>query len=123
MKIASLSLLCLLLASTLQQSKVGFAFSSNPDAIKGGNYFYYLTLSTKSLSKYNANTGSSRTIESYESNNARLSNKVGSLPENCENETIESLWANNKAFRLFNLDRAPNRSIQNNNRFPDVIQC
>ena len=79
----SLTLFYLLAASTIQQSKVGFAYSPNPDAIRCGNYFYYLTLSTKSLSKYNANTGSSRSIESYDSNNASLSNKVGSLPGNC----------------------------------------
>lgn len=60
-------------------------------------------------------------IESYDSINGVLSNKVGSISGNCNGETIESLWANNRAFRIFNLGRSPDQSIDNDERFPDII--
>lgn len=62
------------------------------------------------LSKFNAFSGTGD-VESYDSSNGVLSNKVGKLAGDCSNETIESLWEKNRAFRLFNLNRAPNKSI------------
>lgn len=83
-----LLLVCLFLSfSHMQQpTKVGFAYTPNPDVIKCGNYFYYLMLTSPTLSKFNAFVPSGAT--SYDSRNGVLSNKVGSLAGNCENETI-----------------------------------
>ena len=117
----SLLLVLLLVLRVQQQARVGYAYSTNPDVIKCGDHFYYLMTTSSSTSKFNAMSGSTSSIESYDSSSGTLSNKVGSLAGNCENETLDSLWASKRAFRLFNLGRSPDRSIENDNTFPDVI--
>ena len=48
-----LLLISLISTSILQRSRVGYAYSNYPDAIRCGNYFYYLMLKSPTLSKYN----------------------------------------------------------------------
>ena len=46
---------------------------------------------------------------------------MGSYTEDCTNETIESLWKSNRAFRIFNLEGRADLNTYSN--FPDVIRC
>ena len=55
----------LLIASIYSQNRLGFAYTPYPDAIRCGNYFYYLMTTSPILSKFNAFTGSRGSIESY----------------------------------------------------------
>ena len=106
-------ILILAVTITSQSSKIGYAYDPNPDVILCGEFFYYLMVSSAftSTSKYHAISRAASGLESYDLTNGILSNKVGSLSGNCNNENLASLWASNRAFSLYNLGRAPDRSI------------
>ena len=79
-----LLLIFLIAATSLQENKIGFAYSPNPDALRCGNYFYYLMKTSDGTSVYSAHTGSADSIETYDATDGVLHNKKAKrYPNNC----------------------------------------
>ena len=104
MLVKSLLLLFLLALTKQQDSLVKFDYLTKPDAIKCGNYFYYLMITSTGTSVYSAHTGSADSIETYDATDGVLHNKKAKrYPNNCNGDSFEKLWKSHNAFRLYNI--------------------